>query len=509
MYEFKYHRPATVRQAANLLIKNEDAKVIAGGHTLVPVMKQRLASPPHLVDLSHIEGLDGIEMKGRSLVIGATATHFAVSTSAIVGEAIPALAELAGMIGDPAVRHRGTIGGSLANNDPTADYPAAVLALGATIVTNKRRLKPEEFFQGLFSTALESDEIITKVMLPLPKKAAYVKFRNQASRYALVGVFVARRPSDVRVAVTGAGSDGVFRVTSFEEALKKRFSPKVLDGLTVAAEGLNSDLHGSAEYRAHLISVLARPSSVDAMLELLTSRGYLAERSLATVTYLSLRMGRPLFLEGEAGVGKTEIAKVLSAALGRKLIRLQCYEGLDAASAVYEWNSAAQMIAIRLAEATGDNDREQLSSDIFAERFLIKRPLLQALEVDVAGPPVLLIDELDRADEAFEAYLLEILSDFQITIPEFGTVEAPQPPIVIITSNRTREIHDALKRRCLYHWVDYPSAERELAIVKSRVPGISAKLSLQVVRFVQALRDQDFYKSPGVAETLDWATHSP
>jgi len=246
----------------------------------------------------------------------------------------------------------------------------------------------------------------------------------------------------------------------------------------------------------------ALPSSVDAMLELLTSRGYLAERSLATVTYLSLRMGRPLFLEGEAGVGKTEIAKVLSAALKRKLIRLQCYEGLDVASAVYEWNSAAQMIAIRLAEAAGDTDRDQLSSDIFAERYLIKRPLLQALEPDVAGAPVLLIDELDRADEAFEAYL----SDFQVTIPELGTVKAPQPPIVVITSNRTREIHDALKRRCLYHWVDYPSAERELAIVKSRVPGISAKLSQQVVGFVQALRQQDFYKSPGVAETIDWAT---
>jgi carbon-monoxide dehydrogenase medium subunit len=258
MYEFKYHRPGTVRQAANLLAKNEDSKVIAGGHTLVPVMKQRLASPPHLVDLSHIEGLNEIEMKGRALSIGATATHFEVANSPIVGAAIPALAELGGMIGDPAVRHRGTIGGSLANNDPTADYPAAVMALGATIVTNKRRLKPEEFFQGLFTTALEPDEIITKVLFPLPKKAAYIKFRNQASRYALVGVFVAKRPSDVRVAVTGAGSNGVFRVEAFEEALKKRFSHKVLDGLTVSAEGLNSDIHGSAEYRAHLIAVLAR-----------------------------------------------------------------------------------------------------------------------------------------------------------------------------------------------------------------------------------------------------------
>lgn len=263
MYEFKYHRPATVRQAANLLAKNEDAKLIAGGHTLVPVMKQRLAAPPHIVDLSRIDGLDGIELKGRALVIGATAKHAEVAESATVGEAIPALAELAAMIGDPAVRHRGTIGGSIANNDPTADYPAACLALDATIVTNKRRIKADDFFQGLFTTVLEPDEIVTRVMFPLPKKAAYQKFRNQASRYALVGVFVARRPSEVRVAVTGAGSDGVFRVPSFEEALKKRFSPKALDGLTVSPDDLNSDLHGSAEYRAHLVGVLAR-RAVDA-----------------------------------------------------------------------------------------------------------------------------------------------------------------------------------------------------------------------------------------------------
>jgi carbon-monoxide dehydrogenase medium subunit len=263
MYEFKYHRPETVRQAANLLIKMEDAKLVAGGHTLIPVMKQRLAAPPHIIDLSHIEGLDGIEMKGRSLVIGALAKHAEVANSPIVGEAFPALAELAALIGDPAVRHKGTIGGSLANNDPTADYPAAVLAMGATIITNKRKLKPEEFFQGLFTTALEVDEIITKVSFPLPKKAAYIKFRNQASRYALVGVFVAKLPSGVRVTVTGAGSDGVFRVNSFEDALQKRFSPKALDGLTVPAEGLNSDLHGSAEYRAHLINVLAK-RAVDA-----------------------------------------------------------------------------------------------------------------------------------------------------------------------------------------------------------------------------------------------------
>jgi aerobic carbon-monoxide dehydrogenase medium subunit len=257
MYEFKFSRPATVRQAANLLARTPDSKLVAGGHTLIPVLKQRLAKPAHLIDLSKIQGLDGIEMKGRSLVIGAMARHADVASSAVVGEAIPALAKLAAGIGDPAVRHMGTIGGSLANNDPTADYPAACLALDATIVTNKRKIKSDDFFKGLFTTALEADEVITRVQFPLAKRAAYVKFRNQASRYALVGVFVAKRPSEVRVAVTGAGGDGVFRVKSFEEALKKRFAAKSLAGLTVPADGLNSDIHGSAEYRAHLIGVLA------------------------------------------------------------------------------------------------------------------------------------------------------------------------------------------------------------------------------------------------------------
>jgi len=247
------------------------------------------------------------------------------------------------------------------------------------------------------------------------------------------------------------------------------------------------------------------PASIDATLDLLAKANYIADRSLATVLYLALRMGRPLFVEGEAGVGKTEIAKVLSAALGRRLIRLQCYEGLDISSAVYEWNYGAQMIAIRLAEAAGDGDRKRTEHDVFSERFLIKRPLLQALEPDPAGPPVLLIDEIDRTDEAFEAFLLEVLADFQITIPELGTVKAAQPPIVLVTSNRTREVHDALKRRCLYHWVGYPNAERELKILRAKVPGIAKKLSEQVVAFVQALRKEDLFKSPGVAETLDWA----
>ncbi|MEA2878903.1 MAG: hypothetical protein QOF14_4099 [Hyphomicrobiales bacterium] len=249
----------------------------------------------------------------------------------------------------------------------------------------------------------------------------------------------------------------------------------------------------------------AVPASIDDTVKLLGEADYLADRSLATVLFLALRMGRPLFLEGEAGVGKTEIAKVLSQTLGRRLIRLQCYEGLDVSAAVYEWNYAEQMIAIRLAEAEGNVDKERLSHDVFSERFLIKRPLLQALEPDVNGAPVLLIDELDRTDEAFEAFLLEVLADNQVTIPEMGTVKAAQPPITIITSNRTREIHDALKRRCLYHWVGYPTAERELKIVRAKVPGIAKKLSAEVVHFVQALRGLDLFKSPGVAESLDWA----
>lgn len=247
------------------------------------------------------------------------------------------------------------------------------------------------------------------------------------------------------------------------------------------------------------------PDSIDAVETLLGAEGYIASRALATVVFLSLKLGRPLFLEGEAGVGKTEIAKTLAAALGRRLIRLQCYEGLDAASAVADWNFAAQMIAIRTAEAAGGADRDALKAELFTEDYLIERPLLQAMRPQPGGAPVLLIDELDRTDEPFEAFLLEALSDFQVTIPEFGTVKASEPPIVILTSNRTREVHDALKRRCLYHWVDYPAFERELAILKARAPEAQDSLSREVVAFVQRLRQEDLFKKPGVAEAIDWA----
>ena len=248
------------------------------------------------------------------------------------------------------------------------------------------------------------------------------------------------------------------------------------------------------------------PTSIDATHELLRSGAYIADRSLATTLFLCLKLGRPLFLEGEAGVGKTEIAAVLANALGRRLVRLQCYEGLDVGNAVYEWNYAAQMIEIRLAEAEGASDRGALARDVFSERFLIKRPLLQALDRDVAGAPVLLIDELDRADEPFEAFLLEVLADFQITIPEIGTIAAAEPPITIVTSNRTREIHDALKRRCYYHWLDYPDAARELEILRARVPAVEARLAQEIVAFVQELRRADLFKLPGIAETIDWSS---
>ncbi len=247
------------------------------------------------------------------------------------------------------------------------------------------------------------------------------------------------------------------------------------------------------------------PTSVDDTLALLRKGDYLGNRSLATALYLALTLNRPLFLEGEAGVGKTEIAKVLALTLGRKLLRLQCYEGLDVTTAVYEWNYSRQMVEIRMAEATGAEDKDTLESNLFSDAFLIKRPLLQALEPDTAGPPVLLIDEIDRTDEPFEAYLLEILSDYQVTIPELGTIKAARPPIVVITSNRTREIHDALKRRCFYHWVDYPSAERELQILKVKAPDAAEGLSREVVGFVHRLRKMDLFKLPGVAETIDWA----
>jgi len=248
------------------------------------------------------------------------------------------------------------------------------------------------------------------------------------------------------------------------------------------------------------------PTSIDETMAMLESGDYLAGTALATVLFLSLRMKRPLFLEGEAGVGKTEIAKVLAKALDRPLIRLQCYEGLDVSSAVYEWNYPAQMLEIRLSEASGTTDRSRIERDIFSEKYLIRRPVLQAISAESGRAPVFLIDELDRTDEAFEAFLLEVLSDFQVTIPELGTIRAQEPPIVIITTNRTREVHDALKRRCLYHWVDYPKAEQELEIIRRKVPGCSAALSRDIVAYVQKLRRLDLFKNPGVAETIDWAT---
>ncbi len=250
---------------------------------------------------------------------------------------------------------------------------------------------------------------------------------------------------------------------------------------------------------------MAGIATIDAVQQMLAAQGYVCDRALGTVVFLALELGRPLFLEGEAGVGKTEIAKALAAGLDRRLIRLQCYEGLDAATAVYEWNFPAQMVAIRTAEAAGGAERAALQAELFSDEYLIERPLLEAMRPDAQGAPVLLIDELDRTDEPFEAFLLEALGDFQVTIPELGTIKAPEPPVVILTSNRTREVHDALKRRCLYHWVDYPDFDREMEILAARAPEAAEALSREVVAFVQQLRTEDLFKKPGVAETIDWA----
>ena len=247
------------------------------------------------------------------------------------------------------------------------------------------------------------------------------------------------------------------------------------------------------------------PKSIDAVHDKLSKHNYISDRSLSTAIFLMMKMEKPIFLEGEPGVGKTEVGKVMAKMMGTELIRLQCYEGLDVHNAIYEWNYSRQILQIRLMEAGGEKDKEKLTAEIFGSEFLIKRPLLQAVDYDKKVPPVLLIDELDRADEEFEAFLLEILSDFQVTIPEIGTITAKQRPFVVITSNRTREIHDALKRRCLYHWIGYPSANREFEIVRRRIPDVNEQLGKQVVTFVQAVREKDFYKLPGVAETIDWA----
>jgi MoxR-like ATPase len=451
------------------------------------------------------------------------------------------------MIGDRQVRAMGTIGGSLANNDPAADYPAAALGLGATITTNKRKLAADEFFKGMFETALQPGEVITSVSFPIPRRAGYTKFKNQASRFALVGVFVTDSASGTRVAVTGAGPS-VFRQKDMEKALSAKFDPSSVASVKQKADGPEQRFarerrvsrasrrrHGQARSgggrqvagsapgkrpasaglfvwvakRSHFAenSTMPRPlpKNIDDTHTLLSGGDYVADRSLATALYLALRMQRPLFLEGEAGVGKTEIAKVVADSLGRELIRLQCYEGLDIAQAAYEWNYSRQMIEIRLSEAAGEKSKEKLSQDIFSEKFLVKRPLARALEGKKGAAPVLLIDELDRTDEPFEAYLLEVLSDWQISIPEIGTLRAAEPPIVVITSNRTREIHDAVKRRCFYYWVDYPDAARELEILRRKAPRASAALSKEVVAFVQRLRTVDLFKLPGVAETIDWA----
>ncbi len=477
---FEYSRASSVDEASKLLDKyGDDAKVLAGGHSLIPLMRLRLAQPTALVDINGIKGLDQIKVEGSKVHIGALVRHVQIQNSDVLKDKLPILAEVAGEVGDNQVRNMGTMGGVIAHADAAGDYPTIALMLDAEIVTNKRKIHAKDFFKDLFTTPLATNEIVTEVVFPVadgPHK--YIKFRRRLFDWAIVGA---------------APTDSTHRVT-FGPARNTRSTWR------------ECSPRGPYNKRAEgpvLFDWMTAPASIDDVERRLRERRYIGDRGLATSIFLALKLEKPLFIEGEAGVGKTEAAKVMAEVLDARLIRLQCYEGIDLAHAVYEWNYPRQLLHIRLL-GEGE-DRRTAEREIFSSEFLLRRPLLDAIDNDDPTPPVLLIDEIDRSDEEFEAFLLELLSDFQISIPEIGTIKAKKPPFVVITSNRTREVHDALKRRCLYHWIDYPDLEKEVEIVRARAPEAADGLAREVAALVQGLRTMELYKVPGVAETLDWA----
>jgi MoxR-like ATPase len=519
---FDYHRARSLADVHRLLAANPGAKLLAGGHSLIPLMKLRLASPPTVVDIGRIPELRGISRSGDAIRIGALTTHAEIAASADVQKAALALAEAAGLVGDPAVRSRGTIGGNIAHADPASDLPTVLVALDARIVvvgpSGERTIAADGFFTGIMTTMLADDEVVSGLTVRRHRCRGIAHRRQQP---VLGGARRAWRPG-VACAPCSGGGEGAGRQRTGCRGYGRRCGAGCIGSrwrgqrrylrIGFVSQGSRAGLRQARDRRSRRArrprvsrAPLAMPPSVDALQEALGRRQYIAERPLAVSIYLALRLKRPLFLEGEAGVGKTEVAKVLAAALDTSLIRLQCYEGLDVSQAVYEWNYPRQLLEIRMIETARDLDRAAATHELFSDTFLIKRPLLRAIEQTGHRPPVLLIDEIDRADEEFEGYLLEFLSEFQVTIPELGTIRAADPPIVVITSNRTREVHDALKRRCVYSWIPYPDFEKEYRIVTAKVPDASERLARQVTAFVQDLRTADLYKAAGISETLDWA----
>ena len=503
----------------------EDAKLLAGGHSLLPLMKLRLAAPSLLVDLRKVPGLRGVERANGDWRIGAMTRHADLQTASEMG----VVARVASLIADQHVRNRGTIGGSLVHGDPASDMPTVLVAFDGSVTLTGRRgstreVAAGELFQDYLTTAVAPDEVLTEVRLPALEGWGwgYEKFARRAEDWAMVGVGRARAQGRRRVVrgrahrahAHGLHADpGDGRRGGAARAGPRRVGDR--QGRRAGGRG-----HRAAERPQRHAGLQAPPgarpdpesagaggrglalsgpfASPDAVGEALREQRYLADRGLATAVFLAGELGQPLLVEGEAGVGKTEVAKALAGAAGARLIRLQCHEGIDVHQALYDWDYARQLLALRAAEGGVDE------GELFSRRFLLRRPLLEALEHD--GPVVLLVDEVDRADDEFEAFLLELLSDFQVTIPELGeTIAATQRPLVVLTSNRTRELHDALKRRCLYHWIDYPNPEREAEIVRARVPGVAEAITARVCEAVARLRDAELYKLPGVGETIAWA----
>ena len=534
---FAYHRASSLADAQQLLAANPGAKILAGGHSLLPLMKLRLAAPSALVDIGRVAELQGISTADGGVRIGAMTTYAALAASDVLRSHCPVVVETVPLVGDPAVRNRGTIGGSVAHADPAADFPTLLVALGATFeiagATDRRTVAAADFFLGMMATALDEGEVLTAIWVPATATgtgAAYEKFRHPASRYRRHRRRRGRDGTRRRVhrrrgrgrrpgadsATPGGSGSGAHRQAARRRDHRQRRRPgrrrarrrrarRHLRVGGVPPRGRRHLRRPRPDRRGRARVTPPRlAESVDDVQRRLDAQGYVADRALAVSVYLALTLRRPLFLEGEAGVGKTAVARVLAAALGTELIRLQCYEGLDVHHAVYEWNYARQLLEVRLLEASHAVDRDRARQELFSEPYLIRRPLLRALGGAPGRPPVLLIDEIDRADEEFEGYLLELLSEFTITIPEIGAIAAVEPPVVILTSNRTREVHDALKRRCLYQWIDYPSFDKELAIVERAVPQASAALAGQVTALVQELRTAELYKTPGISETLDW-----